>query len=91
MVKSYNCNHDDCRGLPVCHFTILPFCHLLKLRILRCPWEGNHIPDVRHAGHKEDEPLKAETEAGVRGCAEFPGIEVPPHILFGDIHFMDPL
>ena len=39
---------------------------LLELGSLGSTWEGNHVTDVLHTGHEEDETLEAETEASVR-------------------------
>ena len=53
----------------------------LELGISRCAGEGNDVADICHAGDKEHQTLKSETETAVRHSAVAAGIEIPPHVL----------
>src|SRR5262245_52830311 len=58
----------------------------LELCKPREPREGNHIPDVLHSCGVHQESLEAQSEAGMRHRAEFPEFEVPPIVLFRQLH-----
>src|SRR5262245_32561746 len=58
----------------------------LELCKPREPREGNHVPDVLHARRVHQETLEAQPEAGVGHRAEFGKLEVPPVILFRQVH-----
>ncbi len=57
----------------------------LELRIARRAWEWDDIADVLHACDEEDETLETESEACVWTGAEATSVEVPPHVLHGDV------
>ena len=64
-------------------------CTLSEFRILRGSWERNDIANVLHAGDEEDESFEAEPESSVGACAILAGVEIPPHILHGDVAALD--
>lgn len=49
----------------------------LELAVLRITGEGDHVADILHAGHKEYQTLKAETETRVRNGTKLAGIHIP--------------
>src|SRR5277367_5748869 len=67
-------------GLVLCAFA-------LKLRILRCSRERDHITDIGHPRHKLNHSLKSESEACMRNSTKTPGIKIPPHLIDRDMHF----
>src|SRR5262245_59215188 len=58
----------------------------LELCKPRKPREGNHVSDVLHACGIHQEPLEAQPEARVGHRSEFAKLEVPPVILFRQLH-----
>ena len=63
--------------------------HFLKFSITRSTREWNHITDICHTCHKQQQTFKSETEASMRTCTIFACIQIPPHILHRDIQFID--
>ena len=53
--------------------------HRLEFAVVRIAGEGNHVADVLHAGHEEDQTLEAEAETAVWHGAELAGVEIPVH------------
>src|SRR3990172_704439 len=49
-----------------------------KLRALGRARERDHVADIAHASHQQEQPLEAEAEAGVRHRAVTAKVEVPP-------------
>ena len=47
---------------------VVNFCRgrLLIFCVLWCAWEWDHVTDVAHTCHEEEETLKSETESAVR-------------------------
>ena len=58
---------------------------LLELAVLGCAGEGNHVTDVLHACHEENQALETETETAVGAASVLARVEIPPHILHGDV------
>ena len=46
-------------------YAVYTLLYILELCGLRGPGEGYDVTDILHAGDEKDEPLKAESEAGV--------------------------
>ena len=51
--------------------------------------EGNDVADVGHAGDEEHQALEAEAEASMGAGAVAACVEIPPHVLHGDVTFVD--
>lgn len=49
----------------------------LELCVLRSAGEGHYVAYILHARHKQDETLKAQSEAGMRARPILAGIEIP--------------
>jgi hypothetical protein len=45
--------------------------------IAGCPWEGDHVSDIAHAGDELNQSFKTETKAGVGHRAVPAQIQVP--------------
>src|SRR5262245_564017 len=64
---------------------------VLELRVSRRPRAGDHVANVRHAGHELHGPLQAEPEAGMRHGAIAAQIEIPPVRLRVELLLAHPL
>lgn len=58
----------------------------LKLRVLRCARERDHVADIRHACYEKHQAFEAETKTGMRAGTEFADLQIPPDGFFRDIH-----
>ena len=61
----------------------------LEFGVLWRAGEGDDIADVLHAGDEEDEALETESETTVGAASVFAGVEVPPHVLHGDMALLN--
>ena len=62
-----------------------------ELAVLGRAGEGDDVADVGHAGHEEQQALEAQAETAVGHGAEAARVEVPPHVLHGDVQLGDAL
>src|SRR5665647_606748 len=60
----------------------------LKLAVFWCSRKWNNVTNISHTGYKKHQPFEAKAKSGMRTAAKPPGIEIPFHLLFRDIHFI---
>lgn len=72
--------------MPLRHATGPSF---LQIAVVDGSGEGDHIPDVAHAGEVHDAPLKAQAEAGVTGGTVLPQVQIEAVILLPEAQLPD--
>src|SRR5574344_415139 len=60
-------------------------CCPLEISRLRSAREWNHVADVLHTCHEEDETLKTKTKSSMRTRTKLASVEIPPHVLHRNV------